>query len=1234
MTGNTCSLGTCAVGANICTTLAGNTCATADTCITGDYTTGASFSGVSYDEQTALGLDPYFYKPPVNTYVPCTNTFVLFLTDGESTMDQSVPGSSTSSPYAACSSTNIKACSGHKPAGSTATWTPPNPRFAGTSIGTTYSSSGTDYMIDVAFWGRSNDMRANSDGSDCPTKPTTWSANSCLPKTQNIYLYPVFLFGTGSTLLKDAAIYGGFNDLNGNGVPDCITDPAECYRDSDEDGVIRSDGSDDPITYYEGDDGYKLQDSIKNALSAIVRRTASGTAASVLASGEGSGANLLQSIFYPRRSISNQPDIYWSSTLMNLWYYLDKGTSNSTIRENTADSAANGVMQLNLDKDYIVNFFFDSASQMSKANLYADASPVDGLADSTTPNKTVDASDMKYLWEAGLELWNTPAAQCASGAVPTLATPCRNIFTNLTDTAATGTTAFAGMQPFVATDAALASGSPKTLQTLLNTGLTVGSSAGQRSAANNTIVAKNVISYVRGIDGFCSNDQSRGCGSFDSNPTNLPCVSPGICKTFVKFTSPDETINYRSRTTGIDLSDPKNDTVLDSYTLRGETWSEAPKVWKLGDIVNSTQRVVSWIPQGTYNTTYNDTTYNTFVNSSSYKRRGMVFVGSNDGMLHAFKLGTLDLTVSGNIKAQLCEDDGAGGGTANNGKCEAGETNKGNLGKERWAFIPKNALPYLQYLDDPSYCHLYYTDLTPYVFDASIEAPGQPLSGNYWTTARTSSSWRTILIGGMRFGGGCKNSASTFGVKTPATDIGYSSYYALDITDPEAPQFLWEFSNPALGFASSGPAIVKIKARKSTGTNPSTTDGGKDGKWFVVLASGPTGPVGASQFKGYSDQHLQLFVLDLKTGGLLTTIDTGIANAFGGSLNNATIDYDFDYQDDALYMGYTKAEDTTPSSTTIWNKGGVLRLITREDLNGYDVSPTATAAAHGTALNPANWRVSKVVDNIGAVTASVAHLAHYPVTGKTPDKAYLYFASGRYFFPSDDGSTRQRLYGVVEPCLSKIKDITTDPALSALHSTLCDENGGTPFTCSTTLGVKDPPGVTDADGNFVSKDLIDPASCLEDATDNSTLTAATNGWFINLADKQGSSYTERVITDPVAAQTGVVYYTSVSPDSDICAYGGASYLWAVKYDTAASVSDYLSGIALVQVSTGDIEQIQMKDAFRQRTHGDGTPDTTDTTDYKLNRRTGGITGVPPTGQGLSLVVPPQPTNKMLHIRQK
>ena len=277
------------------------------------------------DYTVDLVNDPFYYAGTTNTYVPCTNSYIIFMTDGESTHDQNIPGTSTTSPYAACTLTNIKACSG---SGSL-----PRPtRFAGTAIGSTYASSGTDYMIDVAYWARSNELRPGTETD----VPTVWRKS--LPGKQEVYLYPVFLFGSGSTLLKDAAIYGGFNDLNKNLRPDCTTAPAECYRDSDGDGTIESNGDDDPITYYEGDDGYKLEASITAALNEILKRSASGTAASVLASGEGSGANLLQSIFYPKRSLSSDSEIEWTSTLLNLWYYVDLSTSNSTIRENTADT--------------------------------------------------------------------------------------------------------------------------------------------------------------------------------------------------------------------------------------------------------------------------------------------------------------------------------------------------------------------------------------------------------------------------------------------------------------------------------------------------------------------------------------------------------------------------------------------------------------------------------------------------------------------------------------------------------------------------------------------------------------------------------------------------------------------------------------------------------------------------------------------------------------------------------
>ncbi len=178
------------------------------------------------------------------------------------------------------------------------------------------------------------------------------------------------------------------------------------------------------------------------------------------------------------------------------------------------------------------------------------------------------------------------------------------------------------------------------------------------------------------------------------------------------------------------------------------------------------------------------------------------------------------------------------------------------LGSEVWSFIPKNTLPYLKYLTDPNYCHLFYVDAPVFLVDASVEGSA--------TDTKTVNSWKTILIGASGMGGSCRNAGAscTDCVKTPIADVGYSSYFALDVTDPENPVFLWEFSNPPLGFSTSGPAIVRVG------------NSFQNGQWFVVFASGPTGPIDTTyhQYLGKSDQNLKLFVLDLKTGVLLTRL--------------------------------------------------------------------------------------------------------------------------------------------------------------------------------------------------------------------------------------------------------------------------------------------------------------------------------------------------------------------------
>jgi type IV pilus assembly protein PilY1 len=493
------------------------------------------------------------------------------------------------------------------------------------------------------------------------------------------------------------------------------------------------------------------------------------------------------------------------------------------------------------------------------------------------------------------------------------------------------------------------------------------------------------------------------------------------------------------------------------------------------------------------------------------------------------------------------------------------------LGEEVWAFIPKHVLPYLKYTADANYggCHLYSVDLTPYIFDASIGAPG---SGDVSDVTRTPSHWRTILIGGMRYGGACKNATNTCTncVKTPVTDLGYSSYFALDITNQNNPTLLWEYSNPELGFATPGPAVVKISAL--SGGSP---DKFKNGHWFVILGSGPTGPIDTTykQFLGQSDQPLKFFVLNLKDGSLAATIPTGISNAFTGSMFNATLDTDLDYQDDVVYVPYVKLA----SDGTTWTDGGVGRLSTNESFHP-----------------DTDWTWSTVMDGIGPVTSAVTKLQN-----NSTHTLWVFFGTGRYYFEksgaTDDGAGQRQIFGVKEPCFDVSgfhggcsSSLSWCGALASVGSTTC----GVVTNVTSTLNIPSNPD----DSDF-------------------------KGWYINLdgdAVPDASFRAERVITDPLATTSGIVFFTTYKPYSDQCSLGGKSFIWAVKYNTGGGAGSLLQGKALVQVSTGSIEQLNLSSAF---TDAGG-------------RKSAGMEGVPPTAQGLSILSSPPPVKRVLHIRER
>ena len=170
---------------------------------------------------------------------------------------------------------------------------------------------------------------------------------------------------------------------------------------------------------------------------------------------------------------------------------------------------------------------------------------------------------------------------------------------------------------------------------------------------------------------------------------------------YLQAATTTEAENIIKYTHGEDITlDADNDGIND-FRSRTVTIGADTHVWKLGDILDSTPRISSWVQLNTYEQRYNDSTYKDFINTTTtttppinYKGRGMVFTGANDGMLHAFNLGLLEEKWTGQVTY------------------EKGRLTGADLGKEEWAFIPKNVLPYLKYVGNPEFCHIFTVDLT------------------------------------------------------------------------------------------------------------------------------------------------------------------------------------------------------------------------------------------------------------------------------------------------------------------------------------------------------------------------------------------------------------------------------------------------------------------------------------------------------------------------------------------
>ncbi|HMV16767.1 MAG TPA: PilC/PilY family type IV pilus protein [Rhodocyclaceae bacterium] len=352
-----------------------------------------------------------------------------------------------------------------------------------------------------------------------------------------------------------------------------------------------------------------------------------------------------------------------------------------------------------------------------------------------------------------------------------------------------------------------------------------------------------------------------------------PAVADLVGKPFLYANlSTAQKLNLSKTSLGGDLGD--GDKVL-NY-LRGdrtyETTATTPNLYRLrgsvlGDIIDSKIVYVA-APNAVYSDSYNPG-YETFKKNAA-SRQPVVYVGANDGMLHAFDA-----------------------------------TSASTGGDELFALVPyalyagpSNTpdVDGLQAIARTSYSHHYYVDSTPEVRDVDFMRAGGATQSD-----ATKSDWRTLLVAGLGKGG--------------------KSFVAMDVTSISsgltesqvAGKVLWEFFHPDMGFSFGRPLITKTR------------------KWgWVVILSGGYNNIGGDTKAGYKPGQGVVFVVSPKDGSLLQAIYTGAGDAASPAGLAQITGYTQNYQDyttDYVYGGdlsgnlwrfdFTDSSKSVPSPTKI-----------------------------------------------------------------------------------------------------------------------------------------------------------------------------------------------------------------------------------------------------------------------------------------------------------------------------
>lgn len=898
------------------------------------------------------------------------------------------------------------------------------------------NSGPQDQLDDLALYIRENDIRSDME-------PDTHQ------EIISYYVYAALGEGeinnSSTRKMREAAANGGFMDFDGDHKPDPAhpSNFINYYKTYFNGGNCETnewdlDGDCNPDTFYYANNGYELENQLLAAFQGILKRASSGTAASVISQSRSGEGAVYQSIFFPRYNDFFANEVSWCGQVHAL--FVD---AYGNMREDT-----NKNKRLDLSDDKII--VLDGTILKKYGDDNGD-SKISGEEEATDEIGTI--ANIEYLFNSNDWLNEISDNDIIEQREYANNNQKRYIFTFI-DANNDMIVDSDEQKPF--TCDSIPSIFDLKKETEIYPYIPVyppfnpppyvpHSNADFKDFLRHQ--TKRVINYIRGED----QESYIGTGYI---------IPP-----------------FRSRQ--IDYDDDGN-----------------VETWRLGDIIYSTPTVVGR-PGENYHLIYRDFSYAEFC-AKYMRRRGVVYVGANDGMFHAFNAGFYDhenmefLTRPSDLNAEDDFDFDI------------------PLGAELWAYVPYNLLPHLYWLTDPNYSHVYYCDLKPKIFDAKIFPPDDD----------HPEGWGTLLVAGMRFGGGeiYADMDKTDGSYNQNKDrIMTSAYFILDITNPEIePTVLAEISFKGLGYTTCYPTVIPMKDKDEDG-NISANN------WYLVIGSGPADQfgkagTGTALKNAISAQPANLYVIDLvklATDHELWTLDnSGILtegeNVFQTLDSNSfisdpiSVDYNIDYNTDALYFG-------TISGNAVSGWGGKLRRVVIDNN-----------------LSTSDWKRNNVLIDLTGVengqpitTASSIGVDHL-------GNKWIFFGTGRFFVGNDAcNNDQQTYYGIKEPTDEDGK-LTWN---TVSRSDLIDVSSANVFTSKKVIGVV---GVNSWD------DLTNRID-------------ENNGWYINFSISNEKNLGQATLLGELLT------FTTFMPSLDPCSFEGESKLYALYYTTGTAFYETVIG---------------------------------------------------------------------------